>query len=480
MKILMVASEATPLIKVGGLADVVGALPSALAAAGHDVRIMLPRYGAFIEHGFGDVSTGQSVTVPWLGKKIVVEIFSGVLPGTATKLFTLHAPSMFPGGAYVQEPSAEGFRAQMQRFTFFSWAAAHALQALDWQPDVVHCHDWHAAGVPVFSRVIGHPLAASVITIHNIESQGKWSARELFEWVGLAGTELPELARRDPAGDFNLLQQALLACDATTTVSPTYAHEILLPEYGFGLESTLATLPGGITGIVNGIDVGRFNPATDQSIAAPYSAETVTAGKQKNKAALEKLLHWTSGPQPILGVVSRLTEQKGIDVLIDALPAWVAGGGRLVVLGTGQPEIEQQLVTASQTYPQSVAVRIGFDALAAQQIYAGSDFFAMPSKFEPCGLGQLIAMRYGTLPIVRDTGGLHDTVVDCVDDPADGTGFVFQEFQSDALHAALDHALQIWQKPDILTAVRQRAMRLDFSWAASAAAYLRVYANIKK
>lgn len=476
----MVASEATPLIKVGGLADVVGALPSALAAAGHDVRVMLPRYGALIEHGFADASTGQTVMVPWLGKEIVVEVFSGTLPGTATKLFTLHAPTMFPNGAYVQEPSAEGFRAQMQRFTFFSWAVAHVLRALEWQPDVVHCHDWHAAGVPVFSRVIGNPLAASVITIHNIESQGKWSARELFGWLGLAGTELPELAHRDPAGDFNLLQQALLACDATTTVSPTYAHELLLSEYGFGLESTLATLPGGITGIVNGIDVRRFNPATDTSIASQYSTDSVTAGKQKNKQALEQLLHWTTSSQPILGVVSRLTEQKGIDLLVSALPAWVAQGGRLVVLGTGQPQIEQQLLAAAQAHPESVAVRIGFDALAAQQIYAGSDFFAMPSKFEPCGLGQLIAMRYGTLPIVRDTGGLHDTVVDCIDDPADGTGFVFQDFQSGAFQAALDHALQIWQKPDILEAVRHRAMSRDFSWAASAEAYLRVYANLKK
>lgn len=480
MKILMVAAEATPLIKVGGLADVVGALPGALTAKGHEVKILLPRYGALIEHGFSDSSTGITVDVPWENSTVRVEVFEGVLPGTSTVLYTLAAPEFFYGGAYVQDSSPEGFRAQMQRFTFFSWAAAHVLPRMSWQPDVLHCHDWHAASVPVWLRAIGGLDTPSVVTIHNIESQGKWSAAELFRWLGLKGDEVASMEISGSGGDFNLLQQGILCANATTTVSPTYAQEILQPEFGLGLEHTLRALDAPVIGIVNGIDVGRFNPATDPAIQENYDLKTLEAGKAGNRLYLASLLDWEPDQRPILGVVSRLTAQKGLELLAEALPAWVAGGGRAVILGTGQPELEQRLVALTQQYPQAIAVKIGFDAAIAQQIYAGVDFFAMPSRFEPCGLGQLIAMRYGALPIVRDTGGLHDTVTDIDVDPNRGTGFVFKEFSVDALTATLQRALRLWQKPDILQYVRQRAMNQDFSWAASADAYLRVYANIKK
>lgn len=476
----MLASEATPLIKVGGLADVVGALPAALAGSGHDVRILLPRYGALVEHGFADHPTGLRVDVPWLGSIVPVEVFEGALPGTSTPLYTLQAETFFDGGAYISDSSPSGYRAQMQRFTFFAWAAAHVVPKLSWRADVVHCHDWHASGFPVFSRVIGADTTPTVLTIHNIESQGKWGAPELFSWLGIVGNEHPSLAVRDSQGDFNLLQQGLLTTNAITTVSPTYAQEILKPEYGLGLEKTIQGLPTTVTGIVNGIDVQRFNPATDQTIAWQYSAETVVDGKNKNRSALANDFDWSSDPRPVLGMVSRLTSQKGVDILADALPSWVRHGGRVVILGTGQPELERRLKDFADQSRGAVIVHIGFDAMKAQKIYAGSDFFAMPSKFEPCGLGQLIAMRYGTLPIVRDTGGLHDTVVDVDASPEHGTGFVFQEFSASALTSAFERALRLWQKPDILTLVRQRAMRLDFSWAASAAAYLGVYANIKK
>lgn len=478
MNILLVASEATPLIKVGGLADVVGALPKAFSAAGHEARILLPRYGVLIDHGYADTSTGLRFSVPWQSQSVPVELFQGVLPGSETIVYTLAADALFAGGAYVSEPSAEGFRHQMERFTFFSWATAHLLQQFDWQPDIVHCHDWHAAGIPFLTKILG-TSPASVVTIHNIESQGKWSPVKYFPWLGLRGDELPSLSVRDPLGDFNVLQQAIINADAVTTVSPTYAQEILRPEYGFGLEETLRARSGGVVGITNGIDTDRFNPATDAAITRHYDAVTAAEGKVVNRAALAKLAGWSDSARPILGVVSRLTEQKGIDLLLAALPTWLEGGGRVVILGTGQPELEQHLQTAAQAHPESIKIQLGFDAALAQQIYGGSDFFAMPSKFEPCGLGQLIAMRYGSLPVVRDTGGLHDTVIDVFQNPDHGTGIVFGPYSKAAMAEALRAALRLWSKQSILKAARRRAMLQDFSWTTSAAAYLQVYANIK-
>lgn len=480
MNILMVASEATPLIKVGGLADVVGALPGALVAVGQDVRVLLPRYGALHEHGFVDQPTGVAAAVPWRGRAVRVEVFVGRLPDSATPLYALSAAGFFDGGAYVQDSSPDGLRRQLERFAFFSWAAAHLIPNLDWPPDIVHCHDWHAAGLPVFMNATGNTSVPSVVTIHNIESQGKWSPNELLSWLGLRGDETPTLAARDVMGDFNLLQQGVLAADAVTTVSPTYAQEVLRPEYGFGLETTLRERSDGIVGIVNGLDTVRFNPATDRHLVRPFSVATAAAGKDTNRSALAKLCGWSNERRPILGVVSRLTEQKGLGLLLEALPVWFAGGGRLVVLGTGQPGLEERLVAAAAAQPGSMAVRLGFDAAAAQKIYGGADFFAMPSRFEPCGLGQLIAMRYGGLPIVHDTGGLHDTVIDYPTNPDRGTGFVFADFSASMLGGALRAALRLWSKPDILEAVRRRAMSQDFSWAASAAKYLHLYAALKK
>lgn len=478
MKILMVAAEVTPLIKVGGLADVVGALPTALVKAGHETRILIPRYGLLVDHGFGDEPTGIKATVPWKNQSVEVELYRGQLPGSDIIIYTLAANALFDGGAYVSEPSPAGYQRQMERFVFFSWAAVHLLKKIDWQPDIIHCHDWHTAGITVFSKILHHPVP-SVLTIHNIESQGKWRATEIFSWLGLRGNELPSFTARDPMGDFNVLQQAVLHASAVTTVSPTYAQEILQPEFGLGLEHDLKTRPGGVIGIVNGIDVVRNDPATDSHIVAHYSADTVREGKNTNRAALTKLYAWPEAERPVLGMVSRLTPQKGVNLLVEALPYWVLGGGRVVILGAGQSGLEQQLVAVANKYPEAMHVQIGFDATLAQQIYAGSDFFAMPSKFEPCGLGQLVAMRYGSLPIVRDTGGLHDTVIDFGQRPDDGTGIVFKNFTPMGLQEALAAALQLWQKADILQAARQRAMRQDFSWTSSAAAYIRVYANIK-
>lgn len=478
----MIASEATPLIKVGGLADVVGALPSAVAAQGHDVRILLPRYGALIDHGLTTTQTGVRAQVFWDGSIVEVEVYEAILPGTTTPLYLLDAPAFFSGGAYVQDSSPEGFRAQMQRFTFFSWAAAHLLPSLPWQPDVLHCHDWHAAAVPMMAKLLQpstRSIIPAVVTIHNIESQGRWNPGEVFRWLGITGTELPSLRTR-VGTDLNLLQQGLLAAEAVTTVSPTYAQEILRPEFGLELDQTLRDLPRGVVGIVNGIDVDRFNPQTDPTISAQYSLASVDSGKQRNRSALADHFGWSDEPRPVLGVVSRLTAQKGVELLVEALPTWVQQGGRVAILGTGQPELEQQLIELSKKHHNAIAVKIGFDAAVAQQIYAGADFFAMPSRFEPCGLGQLIAMRYGAIPIVRDTGGLHDTVVDVTKAPERGTGFVFQDFSSAALADAFNRALRLWQKPDILLSVRQQAMRQDYSWAASADAYVRVYASLKK
>lgn len=474
-RVLFVSAEAAPLIKVGGLADVVGSLPSALVAAGVEARILIPKYGLIADQlpGLRVVASGS---VPWQGRDEPVTIVEAVLPGTATPLYLLDAPSFFAdGGVYYEHDQEHGARLAMQRFTFFPWAAAHLIHLLPWQPETLHCHDWHTATLPLFLELVGRPMP-TVLTIHNIEGQGRWQPDEISSWLGVASTASPLLGLRDSAGDFNALQVGIHGATALNTVSPTYAQELLRTEFGGGLERDLATRPGGVVGILNGIDQQRFDPNSDAALTTTYAVATVTAGKASNKHHLLQELGLADGP--LFGLVGRLTTQKGIDLVIDAAPDLVAAGGRLVMLGSGVPDIERQAESVAARYPDHVRVVVKFDAALAQRIYAAADFFLMPSRFEPCGLGQLIAMRYGTLPIVRDTGGLHDTVRDLAQ--SDGTGFVFGPPTHEALRGALDRALQVFAQPDMMHAARIRAMAEDFSWERAARQYANLYAQSEK
>lgn len=476
-RVLFVASEATPLIKVGGLADVVGALPSALSELGYDARIVLPLYSAISANSVPNQAEVLRMDVPWQGGQVHIRLLETVLPQTNTVLYLLDAPKIFSDdGVYLEHDPIRGPRRAMERFVFFSWAISELLPKLPWQPEIVHCHDWPAAAVPVFLAAHQHQLP-TVLTLHNMESQGKWRADEILSWVGLLGTEAPTLRIRDLENNLNLLQQGIRSATALNTVSPTYAKEILTPLFGAGLDRDLLERQVDLCGIVNGIDVRSFDPAHDHRIVAPYDVATVAAGKLLNKRALLKELALPASAGPLFGFVGRLTSQKGVDLITSALPDIVAQGGQVVILGSGVPDIEQAIRAAAAPLADHVRVIVKFDARLAQQIYAASDFFLMPSRFEPCGLGQLIAMRYGALPIVRDTGGLHDTVRDLRVDQG-GTGFIFNEADPKIFTRVCLDALRMYTENDtLLLEAQRRAMNEDVSWKHSAAAYDRLYAN---
>lgn len=477
--VLFVASEASPLVKVGGLADVVGALPGALKNLAVDARILIPKYGTIPNDHLSNLQSLLRAVVDWQGRKISVELFVSALPGTDTILYLLDAPEFFAdGGVYYEHDEKNGARLAMERFVFFSWAVAHIIPKLPWQPDLIHCHDWHTAAIPAFLSMIEERAQPTVLTIHNIEGQGKWTPDDVFGWLNVQGKNVPPLHFRDQSGNLNLLQLGIRNASVVNTVSPTYAHEILTSAYGLGLESDLGQRSGGVSGIVNGIDYQAFNPAADATIFAKYDATTAAVGKVANKRALLAELELESSGGPLFVAVGRFTGQKGVDLIPDSLSDIVQAGGRVVLLGSGVPQVEQAIAAAVAPFPKYCRVIVKFDAKLAQRMYAAADFFLMPSRFEPCGLGQLIAMRYGALPIVRDTGGLHDTVHD-LRRRGGGTGLVFGPATAVALQTAVSDALRIFNQPDTMKAARQRAMDQDFSWSRSAQDYLNLYTNAK-
>lgn len=478
MNILFVASEASPLVKVGGLADVVGSLPIALRALGHDVRILLPLYGA-IDRGRLKLASVSKQSVVFDGQAHQVELFLATLPGSDVPLYLADAPKIFgTKEVYVSGQSSAAWKLGIQRFVAFSAMAAALIPKFEWQPDVVHCHDWHTGLVPVLLAINGHP-AKTVLTIHNLHNQGVWGKQEMCGWLGLTGQEHPLLRLPDEHHDINLLRVGIHAAHIVSTVSPTYAREILTPEYGEHLDQDLAAHHPPVVGILNGIDVHAFDPEHDKRLVATYNQQTVAAGKAKNKHAIQVALGLQpTSVAPLFVAVSWLSPQKGFDLLPPVINDIARSGGQVAILGSGWPEIEGQLHRLADDHVHAVAVKIGFDAGLAQQLYAAADFFLMPSRFEPCGLGQMIAMRYGTIPIVRETGGLRDTVVDLRTHPQHGTGFVFPRFAVEDFRGALDAAVQLYHSPGTLQQVIERGMQQDFSWTVSAQAYLRLYGEI--
>ncbi|MBI4276270.1 glycogen synthase [Candidatus Uhrbacteria bacterium] len=482
MKVLFVASELTPIAKVGGLGDVIGALPKALAACGVDVRVALPFYDVIDMTKFPVVSAGSFAVETPVGDK-TVDLFSTTIPGTEISVFLFKNDEYLSrDGVYFERSAFVGSFKEIERFLFFSrtviaWLAQPALSTVEgWVPDVLHCHDWHTGTVPLFLNAAQKNTAAlakvrTLFTIHNLANQGRWNAGVVRNALGLQSVDAPSLAH-EHEGDLVLIEQGILASDRVNAVSPTYAQEILTEEYGEGIVDALHERQHVLSGVLNGIDVERWDPATDPDISAHYTGETLDE-KKKNKAALLNATGLPVTDAPLLGLVSRLTNQKGIDLILKILERLVQSGARGVFLGTADPKLEAALSAIAKRNPKHLYAKIGFDAVLAQQIYAGADIFLMPSRFEPCGLGQMIAMRYGTLPIVRATGGLKDTVRD------GETGFVFSDYSEHALWRVIARALDIYREtPDTWRRMQQNAMDHDFSWNASAQQYVHLYETI--
>ena len=472
MRILFLAAEAAPLAKVGGLADVIGSLPKALQALGHEVRVAIPGYGSIDWLGFKPQWRARLSVGTGLGDQ-TAEIFEAAAGGVPFWLVT-GPPISRDGRIYGSSIEEDG-----PKFIFFSLAALWACQSLDWKPAVVHAHDYHA-GAAVLWLATGarhndyFRSVASLLTIHNLPYAGQHAGRAmgLYGLSKAPGADLLPETFRD-----SLLAAAILTADGLSTVSPTYAREILTPQGGYGLDAVLRARNDRLAGVLNGIDTDSWNPATDRAIAARYDAATF-ARRAQNKAALQREAGLASAPgSPLAAIVSRLdAHQKGMDLAADVVPWWLESGGQFVLLGTGDPALEREFARFEVAFPGRASVRLRFDAGYARRIYAGADCLVIPSRYEPCGLTQMIAMRYGAVPVARRTGGLADTVVDAGD--PEGTGLMFDEPRSSALADALARAARVYADERQWKELAKRGMARDFSWRRSAREYARLYESV--
>ena len=480
MKILFAASEAAPFAKTGGLADVAGSLPGALAGLGHEVILVMPRYRQ-VDVAAYKLKPVASFFVPLGAWQERCEVLMGNAAGNVTVYFInkdiyFDRPELYRAGRADYPDNAE-------RFIFFSRAVLELCVALDLRPDIVHCNDWQTGLVPLYLKQLYHHAAqlrnaASVFTIHNLAYQGvfwHWDMRITgLDW----GVFTPEGI--EFWGKMNLLKAGLVYSDMVTTVSKTYSSEIRTPEYGCGLEGVLLKRAADLQGIVNGIDYGEWNPARDRDIPKAFTAHRLV-GKETCKQALLARIGLSRTGAPLIGMVTRLVDQKGLDIATKALPRIMALGMQLVILGTGEEKYHRLLAKASARYKGMMRVLLEYNDGLAKNIYAGCDLFLMPSRYEPCGLGQMIAQRYGTVPVVRKTGGLADTVTDYNAKTGRGTGFVFEEYAASALVESLTRALAVYENKAKWKHLVRSGMERDFSWQQSAREYVKVYRKaIKK
>jgi starch synthase len=500
MKVLHAAAEIFPLLKTGGLADVVGALPAVLKAQGADVRLMLPGVPA-IRDGLLDLQAVTSIGPAFGAGQLVIR--RGRMPVGDLVAYVLDAPWLFdrPGNPYIGPEGAE-WRDNDRRFAAFGWAAAHlAFGEFDpsWRADILHCHDWHAGLAPAYLHA--HPAARvrTVFTVHNLAYQGEFPLadfRELALPASLLDSEGLEFH-----GKGNFMKSGLVFADRLTTVSPRYAQEVRTPEFGSGLDGVLRARGTRLCGILNGVDYQVWNPATDPWLPANYSAQDLS-GKAVCKAAMQAATGLEPAPDaPLFAVVSRLADQKGTDLLLAALPALLRQGAQMILLGTGDRYLEDAFAAAARANPRSVWVQLSYDEALAHRMVAAADVILVPSRFEPCGLTQMYGLRYGTLPLVRRVGGLADTVVDADAAPAPAgadpgtgdagvgasggnaagdlaTGFVFDRATPAALEAAIARAVAMYADQQRWRQMMLNAMSRDYSWAAAAAQYRDLYEGL--
>ena len=482
-RILFIVSEVAPFAKTGGLADVAGALPKALAQLGCDVRVAMPLYGEVsrTQHALRRtrisllVGPGSTIREGW--------VWEGRLPGSSVPVYLLEQPALFdrPG---LYQAQGRDHADNLERFSFLAFGALRMLPDLEWRPDVIHAHDWQAA-LSLVHLALGpagrDPFFASTrtcLTIHNLAFQG------LFPRSQWAVTHLPESVFRvdgpEYYGQINCLKGGIVCADQLITVSPTYAREIKTPAFGCGLDGVLRARGGLLTGILNGIDIDEWDPARDPHLSARYSFQAL-AGKAHCRSALRCRLGLADGDALLLGMVQRLTDQKGVDLVLAALAPLMRLPVQIALLGTGEAAYHRRWQEAARRFPGRVAVALAFDNALAHQIEAGVDAFLMPSRFEPCGLNQMYSMRYGTVPVVHRVGGLADTVVDygAGARPARGaTGFVFERPEPRALVAAVRRALGVFSRRGQWTALMRAGMQRDFSWRHSAETYLKRYEEL--
>ena len=475
MKILFVASEVTPFAKTGGLADVAGALPKSLKTLGHDVRIMMPFY-SMVEKGGMAVRKGRksaSVMIDGVEKKGFLRQASlGEIP-----VYLIENKEYFARDELYGTPKGD-YPDNAQRFSFFCRCVLELLKKMDFRPDIIHCHDWQTALIPHYLKHERKhdPFFAKtgiIFTIHNLAYQGLFP-RESLDTMGLS-RDCFAIDGLEFYGKVNLLKGGILSADVVTTVSEAYCHEIQTPEMGCGLHGVLHNRKDDLFGILNGIDYDEWNPAMDKDIMKNYSHASLS-GKMVDKIGLQRLMGLASAPEiPVFGMVSRMVAQKGFDLICELLPMFAKAPAQLVVLGTGEERYMKAMSDIKGSGARNIAFTRGFEHSLAPRVYAGSDAFLMPSFFEPCGLGQLIAMRYGTVPVVRRTGGLADSVFDPMDSDKTPNGFVFDEYTPEALWTAINRAMTAYQDKVLWKKLMRRGMSCDYSWQNSVHKYLELY-----
>lgn len=475
MKVLSVASEVYPLIKTGGLADVAGALPAALAAHGVDMHVLLPGYNSVMGKLVNPVRLTEFDNLFGARAVILACRFEGI------QYLVLDAPELFDrGGGPYSDASGADHPDNWRRFAALCKAAAEIAETgLDgWFPDIVHAHDWQAGLVPVYMKHGKASHIPTVMTVHNLAFQGQFSSA-IFTELGLPQSVF-SVDGVEYYGDVSYLKGGLQLASAITTVSPTYAQEIRTPEFGMGLEGLINARAADLHGIVNGIDTGVWDPASDPAIAANYSHGKVKA-RQTNRKALAERFGLSNTAGPVFTVISRLTWQKGMDVLAQTADDLVALGGKLAVLGAGDQALEASLIDAADRNPGQIGVIIGYDEPLSHLMQAGGDALLVPSRFEPCGLTQLYGLRYGNVPVVARTGGLADTVIDANEAAGSArvaTGFQFAPVTPDALRHALRRAIEAYAEPKVWSRLQDRGMKADVSWDRSAARYARLYSEL--
>lgn len=483
MRVLHVCTELYPLLKTGGLADVAGALPAAQVRLDCDARVLVPGFPA-LRAGILE-QTLVAELPPAFGAQ-QLRLYRGVLPDSGVAAYVIDAPELYdrPGNPYA-DANQHPYGDNDQRFALLGWIAARLAQGLDpaWHAQVVHAHDWHAGLAPAYLKAAeqasGRRLAGSVQTIHNLAYQGNFGSHR-FGYLGLPA-HFFDVHGIEFHGQSSFLKAGLFFADKITTVSPTYAAEIQHPEQGCGLDGLLRARVRDLSGILNGVDDAVWNPATDPLIPAHYGANAM-AGKAACKAALQREAGLAPRPDaPLFCVVSRLTEQKGLHLVLAALPEIIRRGGQIMLLGSGDATYEAAFAAAAAAHPDAIAVRIGYDEQLAHRLIAGADVILVPSRFEPCGLTQLYGHKYGTLPLVRRVGGLADTVVDSsLENMGDGlaTGFVFDDFSGAGIDTAIRRAFALYQRPADWKLVQECAMQQQFGWDAAAAQYIALYHQI--
>jgi starch synthase len=475
-KILFVTSEAHPLIKTGGLADVSGSLPKALAGLGVDVRLIMPNYQAI--KTTEEIYYKSTVQV----NNAEAHILETLLPDTQVPVWLVDCPEFFdfPGNPYVDE-QGKAWANSAERFALFCRIAVEVAMNrgyLDWTPDIIHCNDWQSGLVPaLLSLEASRP--ATVFTVHNMAYQG------IFPKSTKVSLNLPKELWHPDGIEFNgmlsFIKGGLAYADHITAVSPTYAREIQTADFGYGLEGLLSHRKEVLTGIINGIDADQWNPETDSNISERYNISTLNK-KQLNKTALQKKHSLPIDNKiPVFALISRLVEQKGIDLILECLPEMLTLPLQFVLLGRGDKDFEQQLSHFAKTHPDKIAITLGYDEALAHLLEAGADIFLMPSRFEPCGLNQLYSQRYGTIPIVRKTGGLADTVVDALPETLGNktaTGFVFNEATSGTLMETIKRALIVYSQTETWKQLQVNGMQKDYSWNKSAKEYMALYEQL--